>query len=242
MSTYKISFFFSEIQKRILYCILSFILVFVISYIFVNDLYYILSLPITDFSYLQQNFVEDNYITTSFTNKKEISNWFFSLQEKIDFNLLNTLLVPSQDSLDLLAKPIQTYNPVLNVNFPNNTSKPINYIFFDVSEAFYTAINFSILLSFFFVFPYMLYNFWAFLVPSLYIYERKEFTKESSFFVFFFYCSLLSTFFFFFPIFWKFFLSFETIGSALQHANQESTLFQIEYQPRISSYVSFFFF
>lgn len=104
------------------------------------------------------------------------------------------------------------------------------FIFIDITEAFQTSLKISLLFTVCFHIPFFLYTLWAFLLPSLYSEEAKIFTCVTLFFLFFY--SLICFFMidWIFPKIWKFFLTFELSDSSLQ----------IQCEPRISSFSSFF--
>ena len=106
------------------------------------------------------------------------------------------------------------------------------FIFTDISEAFQTSIQLSFFISLFLILPFLLYNIWSFFIPSLYNFERRKFTIDC---IIFFFIYLLATYLsinIIFPFFWKFFLNFQEINN----------LYELECQPRISSYISFLFY
>lgn len=66
------------------------------------------------------------------------------------------------------------------------TTRPLKinqFVFTDLSEFWYSLFLLSLISSFFFIFPVLIYQFWCFFSPSLYHYERKKWT-------FFFLCSI----------------------------------------------------
>jgi sec-independent protein translocase protein TatC len=117
------------------------------------------------------------------------------------------------------------------------------FIFIDPTEAFYIIIEVSFLLSFLCLFPYIIYQFWCFFLPSCYKYERIFVNKILVIFFVFFFIELVFIYLKIFPEVCKFLLSFE-ISSFNQKATEP--LFVVELSARIKSYVhlifQFFFF
>lgn len=112
------------------------------------------------------------------------------------------------------------------------STKPMaEFIFTDIVEAFQTSLSISFTISFFIGIPLILYNIWSFLAPSFYKSEKKEFSRDCIFFLIFFLVATFISICFVFPFFWNFFLSFE----------QNGHFAQLESQPKISSYLSFFY-
>jgi sec-independent protein translocase protein TatC len=111
-------------------------------------------------------------------------------------------------------------------------SSPIRFIFTNITEAFQTSISLSFFISLFLILPLIVYHIWGFCLPSLYNFERKNFTNDCIFFLFFFIIATVLSVTLIFPFFWKFFLKFEEIN----------LLYELECEPRISSYISFLFY
>jgi sec-independent protein translocase protein TatC len=119
--------------------------------------------------------------------------------------------------------------PLLNDKFSN--IKPHEFIFTEVTEAFETVLFFSIGISSLLLLPLIIYNIWAFIIPSCYTIERRTITKNCVFFIVFFSFSSCINYLFIIPHIWWFFLNFETNG----------TLFSIQYETRILSSIQFIF-
>jgi sec-independent protein translocase protein TatC len=104
------------------------------------------------------------------------------------------------------------------------------FIFLELTEAFYTFIRISSVLTLFLLFPLFLYNLWSFLIPSWYETERKWITW--SFFVFF--CLLvvevLLIYSVLLPEIFNFFIGFEMAAGTRQ-------CLSVEFSARIESYV-----
>ena len=58
--------------------------------------------------------------------------------------------------------------------FPQNT---YDFIYTNVTEAFYVTLQSCVWFSFLFTFPFLLYQFWCFLIPSRYCSERIAFNR-----------------------------------------------------------------
>ncbi len=103
------------------------------------------------------------------------------------------------------------------------------FIFTDIPEAFRTSISLAFGFSFYLHIPFFIYQLWSFSLPSLFVTERKVFSK---FCIYFFFLYILGSFFIYsliFPLLSNFFFNFQT--------NNE--FFNIHCEPRISSYISF---
>lgn len=114
----------------------------------------------------------------------------------------------------------------------NLSSFTKKFIFTDISEGFQTSISVGIFISLFLIVPFILYNIWSFFIPSLHNFERRRFTSDC---IFFFFIYIIATYFsinIVFPFFWEFFLNFQEINN----------LYELECQPKISSYISFLFY
>lgn len=83
------------------------------------------------------------------------------------------------------------------------------FIFTKITEVFYTYIQFSLITSLFITIPFILLNFWFFLIPGLYQYER--FYLNCFFFLIFllFNFSFIISYNYIIPTVLKFFLYFE---------------------------------
>lgn len=86
-------------------------------------------------------------------------------------------------------------------------------ILIDLTEAFYTILRISGIISFLIIFPFFVYHFWSFYIPSRYNFERKSINKFSVFFFFMLFIELLLLYFFIFPKICEFLLNFEIISS-----------------------------
>jgi sec-independent protein translocase protein TatC len=106
---------------------------------------------------------------------------------------------------DLLLRPL---------DFALDKSTPRRVIFTGLAEAFMTYIKLAFISSLFICFPLFLIQIYLFLAPGLYKGE-KSFLKYIFFFSpLLFYGGGFFVYHFIFPLAWKFFLGFETVGSA----------------------------
>lgn len=115
------------------------------------------------------------------------------------------------------------------------------FIFLDLTEAFYTLLKISVILTFLLITPYFMYHIWSFFIPSSYQVER---TNLNLFFLLFF-ClwtsEFLFTYFVLLPKICNFLISFEIgipshLNSNLVNINFQP-LIKVEFTARIESYV-----
>jgi len=113
------------------------------------------------------------------------------------------------------------------------------FIFLDLTEALYTMIYISAAISFIVVLPFVIYQFWAFFIPSTYSGERARFKKFLWIFFVVFLFELLFIYFFIFPLLCGFFMSFEiksTQDTLLEHY---PSIWSVELAPRLSTYFQY---
>lgn len=115
------------------------------------------------------------------------------------------------------------------------------FLFFELTEGLYTMIHIVSVVSFGIAFPYTIYQFWSFSIPSYYNFERKKFLYFLWIFIFLFLLEFLFVYWFLFPKLCEFFLSFE-IHSLELHSGKQSLKYcqapvSIEFAPRIASYI-----
>lgn len=108
------------------------------------------------------------------------------------------------------------------------------FLFFELTEGLYTMIHIVSVISFGVVFPYGIYQFWSFSMPSYYRFERKKFLRYLWVFLFLFLIEFLFVYWVLFPKLCEFFLSFEiySVESQIERAPVS-----IEFMPRIASYI-----
>jgi sec-independent protein translocase protein TatC len=111
------------------------------------------------------------------------------------------------------------------------------FIFLELTEAFYTLIKISTLITLFLMIPFFFYHFWSFFIPSFYVFERNKI----NFYFFFLFClfiaEILFIYFFLLPKICHFLISFE-MTSKIENSNlQLQPLISVEFTARIESYV-----
>ncbi len=102
-----------------------------------------------------------------------------------------------------------------------------NFIFTDLTEAFYTTIKLSFIISFYILIPFIIYQFWCFFIPSSFLEQRQ---KYNFFFITIVILLLMSVSFIYFlvlPELYKFLLDFEITTNFMN----------IQLEARIQSYV-----
>lgn len=134
----------------------------------------------------------------------------------IFFSLLITFLASSFFSLELIYLFVK---PFLGLNK--------GFIFTDLTEALYTTLKICLIISFFLLSPFILYQFWCFFTPSLYTFEKQK-IKKLYFFVFFG---------FFFGFFFEYFCILPSLFQFLLQYEIKSPLITLVLEARMSSYV-----
>lgn len=102
-----------------------------------------------------------------------------------------------------------------------------NFIFTDLTEAFYTTIQLNLIVSISILIPFIIYNIWCFFIPSTFLEERKKYNFFFSAIIISLVMSACFIFFFLLPELYKFLLHFEI--------NTSFMIIQLE--ARIQSYV-----
>lgn len=97
------------------------------------------------------------------------------------------------------------------------------FIFTAPHEAFFTYIKVSFFAALFVGFPYLAAQIWMFIAPGLYLHEKKAFLPFLVATPFLFFLGGAMAYYFVFPMAWKFFISFETAGTAGHMAVQLET-------------------
>lgn len=187
-----IHYYYLELRSRFYYCLLSIVMLFCFIYMFLDDFYYLIILPI------------------------------IAMNGGIEIDALN--FVDSR-----VCEAIHS--------IPVNQSDAFTFICTNISELFQTSLEITIQFSFFIFIPFFLYNIWVFFIPSLYCFERKKWTSHFSIYIYIYILAIFLSYSIVFPFFWKFFMHFQE-GMLL---GNNSFFFQLQNQPRISSYFSFFF-
>lgn len=104
-------------------------------------------------------------------------------------------------------------------------------IYTGLAEAFITYIKLAFFAGIIIAFPIIAYQFYAFIAPGLYKYEKSYFVGFLAASPILFFIGAAFVYYFLFPLAWKFFLSFETIdltGSNLP----------VQLEARVSEYLS----
>ena len=219
-----IKYYYLEMRTRFYYCILAFSLVFVSVYIFIDNFFYLLIIPV--FAQLNKNISNDLGVDEGYhiIGKEVMTLRLPCRLGKADSSI--------SDPLSFSPEPVQAPELWFPPKLENLGSFTNKFIFTDISEAFQTSISLSIFISLFLIVPFIMYNIWSFFIPSLYTFERQRFTSDCNFFLFIY---IIATYFSInvvFPFFWEFFLNFQEMNN----------LYELECQPRISSYISFLFY
>ena len=102
-----------------------------------------------------------------------------------------------------------------------------NFIFTDLTEAFYTTIQLNFIVSIYILTPFIIYHIWCFFIPSTFLEERKKYNFIFSAIVILLVISVCFTFFLVLPELYKFLLHFEI----------NTTFMTIQLEARIQSYV-----
>lgn len=113
-----------------------------------------------------------------------------------------------------------------------STKENARFIFTNISEAFQTNLNFSILFSFVILIPFIFYHGFCFFAPGFFKKERRSSLHIFCLFLLFFFSGGFFGWKIILPIFWEFFSNFEF----------NSTHFSLTFEPRISSTIQFIFF
>ena len=138
----------------------------------------------------------------------------------------------AEDTLYLLMNPLVS---LPNESFANIFSeKPEeiakinqNFIFTKVTEAFFTELRFSFLLTLLWTIPVMLYQIWLFAKPGLYPKESEIFSSFCVASISLFFCGVFFGYTYILPIAWHFFTNFE----------MKDALFQLRLEAKISDFV-----
>lgn len=120
----------------------------------------------------------------------------------------------SLEIIYLFVRPLLTYHQ--------------NFIFTDLTEAFYTTINMCALASLIVVLPYFFYQIWCFFIPSCFLSERRLFTYIWYIIILLFILGISILYFILLPQLYNFLINFEI----------KSDWVNVQLQARIQSYVS----
>ena len=159
-------------------------------------------------------------------NVTEKSSIFFLVLEVklrmlyLVFSFLITFLICYYYSFEILylfVKPLLNYNK--------------NFIFTDLTEAFYTTIKLNFIISILTLIPSFVYHVWCFYIPSTFKQERKKYNFFFSAILVLLGASLIFIYFIVLPELYKFLLYFEI----------STNFMSIQLEARIQSYVNLAF-
>lgn len=102
-----------------------------------------------------------------------------------------------------------------------------NFIFTDLTEAFYTTIQLNFIASIYILTPFIIYQTWCFFIPSSFLEERKKYNFFFSLVVILLGISFAFIYFLVLPELYKFLLNFEI----------NTSFMTIQLEARIQSYV-----
>ena len=132
------------------------------------------------------------------------------------FSFLTTFLICYYYSFEILylfVKPLLNYNK--------------NFIFTDLTEAFYTTIQLNLIVSIYMLIPFITYHIWCFYIPSTFLEERKKYNFFFSAVIILLCISLTFIYCIVLPELYKFLLHFEI----------STNFMSIQLEARIQSYV-----
>jgi sec-independent protein translocase protein TatC len=107
------------------------------------------------------------------------------------------------------------------------------FLFFELTEGFYTMIHITTISSLCVTFPFILYQLWAFSVPSIYQFQRLQYNKIFFLFFILLFIEFYFIYSFLFPKICGFLMGFQI------KLFESHNLPSIEFTPRIISYVSY---
>jgi sec-independent protein translocase protein TatC len=102
-----------------------------------------------------------------------------------------------------------------------------NFIFTDLTEAFYTTIQLNFIVSIYLLIPFIIYQFWCFIIPSSFVEERRKYNFFCTTMLVLLGFSLVFVYFLVLPELYKFLLHFEI----------NTNFMSIQLEARIQSYV-----
>lgn len=111
------------------------------------------------------------------------------------------------------------------------------FIFLELTEAFYTLLKVSVILTALLVIPFFFYQFWSFFVPSFYQIERRKVNLFFFSFICLWVCEILVTYFLFLPKICNFLISFEMVSDFKHSSVYLQPIISVEFSARFESYV-----
>lgn len=122
------------------------------------------------------------------------------------------------------------------------TGKPFielqqTFIFLELTEALYTLIKISTIITILVVVPFFVYQIWSFFIPSFYKMKRNLLIFFLFFSIFLFISEILFTYFILLPKICHFLISFEMTSEIPNSKFYTEPLISVEFTARIGSYV-----
>ena len=114
-----------------------------------------------------------------------------------------------------------------------------HFICTNITEAFITSITTCFFLSLYLWFPYVSYSLWCFVIPTLYLYEKKDLFSSILVFHTVLYLSLFSAHYIILPSLFDFFI--HSGMSLIGLEGEKNPLFFISIEPRFASYIDLAF-
>lgn len=111
------------------------------------------------------------------------------------------------------------------------------FIFLELTEAFYTLLKISTILTGLVLIPLCVYQIWSFFIPSFYEIERTSINLFFLLFLFFFVNEVLFTYFLVLPKICHFLISFEMTSQVTQSGFHIDPVISVEFTAQIGSYV-----
>jgi len=147
---------------------------------------------------------------------KEIKwRFFLYLLLAVFFSFLISLTV-SEQIIYFLTKPLKEAYKLQNSSDPH-------FIFTELTEAFFTRITCSIFLTFYSFLFFFCYQFWLYLKPGLFEFEKKKICIWIFWSFLMLFCSNIFLFFFILPSACKFFISMESAADSFISASSLDT-------------------
>ena len=109
-------------------------------------------------------------------------------------------------------------------------NKVEHLIYTNITEAFFTFLNISLMSSLIIIIPFFFYQVYFFLLPGIYIYERDKLLNILLFNFISIVLSIILCYKVLIPIAWSFFLDFDTSTS--------SEIFKIAFEGKINEYIT----
>lgn len=111
------------------------------------------------------------------------------------------------------------------------------FIFLELTEALYTLLKISTILTLLVICPFLLYHIWSFFIPSFYRTERNKINSFCLFFICLLICEILFAYFFLLPKICHFLISFEMTSGGDNSGLHLEPMISVEFTARMESYV-----